>query len=277
MPTKFVLSLLFVLSVGVIALTITGRASLRSDGAPRSVAVLVAATALSAGTVLQPGDLRWQVRTAPLSAGVIARPADGQVFGRSLTEDADLAKVYGAALEQPVGAGEPVLSTAIVGPQNQSFLAVALAPGSRAFSFDVAAGGGAARIYPGDHVDVLLTQSFQSSDAAHRSASETVAANLRVLTIDLGQLGPPSDQRHSITLEVSPKQAEALSVAKELGKLSVVLRGGRDSAADDTTLAPTWANDVSSALRFVRPAAVPVHTNTIRVMRGAVSQDLKQE
>jgi pilus assembly protein CpaB len=275
MPTKLVLSLLFILSVGVIAFTMTGRLSLGSNVTPQSVAVLVAATPLSAGTILRPSDLRWQNWIAPLSAGEIARSSEDPALGNPLAEDAYLAKVYGAALEKSVNTGEPILSTAIVGPQDQSFLAVALAAGSRAISLDVSTGSSAARIYPGDHVDVLLTQSFQSEAAAHRSASETVVQDLRVLTIDLRQPGGSGEELRSVTLEVSLKQAEALSVAKELGKLSLVLRGG--CGPSDATTAPTWADDVSGALRAKPAPLVPEHVSTIKVMRGSVSQDLRPE
>ena len=93
----------------------------------------------------------------------------------------------------------------------------------------VAMGGASTGIlYPGDRVDVILTQTFKNDPPlTRRSVGETVVQNLRVLAID------PVDSRsngaangfgRTVTLEVTPDQAERVNVATELGKLSLTLR-----------------------------------------------------
>ena len=72
---------------------------------------------------------------------------------------------------------------------------------------------------------MILTQSFKNDDAplTRRSVSETVVENLRVLAIDVPKT-PGSGGGLTVTLQVTPAQAETVNVAQELGKLSLTLR-----------------------------------------------------
>jgi pilus assembly protein CpaB len=123
-------------------------------------------------------------------------------------------------------------------------------------------------LYPGDHVDVILTQTFKHDPPlTRRSVGETVVENLRVLAIDAPDpkpTPPGSSFGRTVTLEVTPEQAERINVAVELGKLSLTLRSitATDSAsgaappyhATATTVRPVWAGDVSPALGAAMPA-----------------------
>ena len=102
---------------------------------------------------------------------------------------------------------------------------------------------------PGDHVDVILTQSFDdkiTTDLGRKTVGETVLHDVRVIAIDQS-LNPPStvvttlssvstETRipKTVTLELSERQAEELLVAQQLGKFQLVgtaLRGhGRGAA-----------------------------------------------
>ena len=78
--------------------------------------------------------------------------------------------------------------------------------------------------------DVILTQNFKGESAVitRRSVSETVVENLRVLAIDAietkPQAGNNSGFGRTVTLEVTPDQAELINVSTELGKLCDVWR-----------------------------------------------------
>jgi pilus assembly protein CpaB len=154
-----------------------------------------------------------------------------------------------------------------------------LTQGTRALTIPVAgAAGGTGMMFPGDHVDVMLTQTFKNDDAplTRRSVSETVVDNLRVLAIDMGTKPGASANAISVTLEVLPQQAEKVNVAQELGKLSLTLRSLDEPGI---AAAPTWAGDVSPALTSaVRPTKV-IQTEKpgIKVMRGPNSIDTKAE
>src|ERR1044072_2379503 len=94
-------------------------------------------------------------------------------------------------------------------------------------------------IFPGDHVDVMLTQSVTGGgEGAPLKVSETVLHNLRVLATDqrtnpLGEDGKPVVVTYSnVTLEVTPRMAEKISVAQTLGAISLSLRSLADSSSD---------------------------------------------
>jgi pilus assembly protein CpaB len=117
-------------------------------------------------------------------------------------------------------------------------------------------------VYPGDRVDVILTQAFKNDPPlTRRSVSETIVENLRVLAIDAPDTKPSGTGNsfgRTVTLEVTPEQAERINVATELGKLSLTLRnisGGELSIAGlpqdpakPPGIRPIWAGDVSPAL-----------------------------
>src|SRR3546814_2734775 len=66
-----------------------------------------------------------------------------------------------------------------------------------------------------------------SSDLAiERRASETILENVRVLAIDqtVDENAAEPTYASNFTLEVTPKQAEMLSVVREIGSLSISLR-----------------------------------------------------
>jgi Flp pilus assembly protein CpaB len=73
----------------------------------------------------------------------------------------------------------------------------------------------------------------------------------------------------TVTLEVTPEQAESINVATELGKLSLTLRN-LATASSPQTIKPRWAGDVSPAL-FEAPQDKPtaITPRTMLVLRGS--------
>jgi pilus assembly protein CpaB len=129
-----------------------------------------------------------------------------------------------------------------VQPGDRGFLAAVLPKGKRAITIpisEVAALSGL--VLPGDRVDLILTYSVDAEAAAIR-ASETVLTNIRVLALDqrLGPVQPSEEDKKSpvaetATLEVTPEQAEMLTLAQTLGSLSLVLNSVRDGGDDAVT------------------------------------------
>jgi pilus assembly protein CpaB len=120
-----------------------------------------------------------------------------------------------------------------------------------------------------------------------RSVSETVVENLRVLAIDTPDAKAPSGSfGRTVTLEVTPQQAEKINVATELGKLSLTLRSvvGADgvlatsTAGPSTGVKPTWAGDVSPALGGAMPEkTITVQQPPVEVVRGSKREAVKAE
>ncbi len=215
----------------------------------RQVAILVAAGALRAGALLQPADLATrQVDATAQPAGAHPDNADER---RLLT---------GGMVRRSLSEAEPILSDDVLRPGDRGFLAAVLAPGSRAVSVAVdAVSGTAGLIWPGDRVDVILTQTLDQPDLGpgRRVAGETVLDDARVIAVDqqlvqggqagglLDQHGAPSSR--TITLEVDPRDAARIAVATRLGKLQVVLRAAQPAAQPGAGLPAPQRRTVTAA------------------------------
>ena len=157
-------------------------------------------------------------------------------------------------------------------PTDHGFLAAVLAPGTRAVTVGVdTVSGAAGLIWPGDRVDVILTQSMDDQGVApgRRVAAETMLQDVRVIAIDqqITQGGSGSDSASvakTVTLEVRPEKVEVVQVGAKLGRLSLSLR-----AADAGAVRPHPAADrlgrrclgrLATAGRKSRSAAPPPST-----------------
>jgi pilus assembly protein CpaB len=91
-------------------------------------------------------------------------------------------------------------------------------------------------IMPGHRVDVLLTRKGSTGKRAG-GFSETLLQNVMILAVDRqirpdvpgGEQSRNAKQVQSVTLEVSPPQAERLSSAQLEGEIALVLRGANDN------------------------------------------------
>jgi pilus assembly protein CpaB len=295
MPAKMILTLLFLFSLSVVG--ILGLRALpqgvKADTALADRETLVATGALIAGTLLRDKDVTWQPTTDAAEASQILRPRSPAGDPNHELDQRARAEVYGAALRTGVAAGKPIKRDALVKPGDRDFLQIVLSARARAIAIPVATSGASTGLlYPGDRVDVILTQAFKNDPPlTRRSVSETIVENLRVLAIDAPDFKPSGTSNtfgRTVTLEVTPEQAERINVATELGKLSLTLRNlsGTDSfattAAADLTrpatgIRPIWAGDVSPALgdaissNKITPAEQPI----VEVIHGTKSVPVK--
>src|SRR5207253_5750520 len=100
--------------------------------------------------------------------------------------DSDPRRLLGTVVRYQITAGQPITRGALVGPQDRGFLAAALGPGMRAITVPVNASAGVAGfVFPGDHVDMVLTQTVTGGgDGPPLKVGETIIRNLRVLATD---------------------------------------------------------------------------------------------
>lgn len=203
--------------------------------------VVVAAAPISRGVVLAPNLLK--VVSYPANAvptGAVANITDlgapgptGRISLRSLTPN------------------EPVLMTQVTGPGGKLTLAGVVGPGMRAVSVrsnDVA--GVAGFVLPGDKVDILLTRSDADQG---KPATQVLAENVRVLGVD--QISNDDADKpvvaRAVTVEVTPDQADLVSLAQAVGAVSFSLR----HVADETALEHHSATVADLALKDRMPAA----------------------
>ena len=141
----------------------------------------------------------------------------------------DITKLLGTVVRYQISAGEPVTQGSLAAPGDRGFLAAALGPGMRAVTVPVSAKTGVAGfVFPGDRVDIVLTQTVAGDDeGADLKAAETFLRNMRVLATDQSTKRKRWKgktvvrQFRTVTLEVTPKIAEKIAVAQTIGSLSL--------------------------------------------------------
>lgn len=222
-----------------------------------TVPVVVAARPLARGIALQPDFLK-----------VVNYPQDGapdQAF-HTITEAAGAQGQQRLALRSLV-ANEPILAPNVTGPGGKLNLSGTVAAGMRAVglrSNDVAGVGGF--VLPGDRVDILLTRSIGSGEHAD-TVTQTLAEDVRVLGVDQSA-NDEADKpvvAKAITVEVTPAQAQSISLGQSVGTVSLTLR----HVADDAPLTPKEKSMTAAELRVnpPKPASGPSGP-AIRVVRG---------
>lgn len=180
--------------------------------------VIVAKRALPAGTLIKKNVLRWQ-----------AWPDSGLSDAYLVAGKTELADLEGTVVRTGISPGEPLTDARVVRPGERGFLAAVLRPGFRAITVGVNTTSGIAGfIFPGDSIDLILSHSVgrEGQNGRVRRASETVLADVRVLAIDqsTNDQVEKANPAKNVTLEVTPKQAEIVSLISDIGRLSLSLR-----------------------------------------------------
>jgi len=157
----------------------------------------------------------------------------------------NLADVVGRVTTSPLIAGEQVLLARLHGSGADTGLAFDLEPGYRALSVQINERIAVAYLVrPGDFVDVAV--SYEPTTGVIESRSIIMLQNIQVLalgsTVTHGASAPPDAK--TITLAVSPEQAERLVWAEDFGSLRLLLRPVADQryVTTDGATANTVAN-----------------------------------
>ena len=195
---------------------------------PQGPKVLVAKRGLPVGTIITADAIGYQLW--PQEMVQDAYFIDGE---------ADMSKLLGTVVRNPITAGEPVTQGSLVAPGDRGFLAAALGPGMRAITVPVSEKTGVGGfIFPGDRVDVMLTQTINGAEGQSLNTAETVLKNLRVLATDQSTETTTDENGktvvqafRTVTLEATPRIAEKIAVAQTIGTISLSLR----SIADNQT------------------------------------------
>lgn len=256
------------------------------------VQVQIAASDLPAGLLLRNEDLDWKsMARSKVPAGALVQGSQPALAG--------------GLLRHETKAGEFLRAGDVISPDAPGFLAAVLKPGMRAVSVPVDnVSGNAGLIQPGDYVDMILVQEAKSnnnldSQRGRSVVSETVVEKVRVIAVgsvfqqpsEVAKAAPKGAPARTVTIEVMPRAAEAVTVAARLGTLSLALRSfavtDRNAVSDEPAeaivawgdspqkSAPVWASDVSRAIEGREAATVAdeappkIMAREITVIRGS--------
>lgn len=181
--------------------------------------VVVATRELPFGTHLSADDVK-EVRW----------PADGLPQGAFTSRDRLMAA--NPVVVRRFAANEPILASKVSGPTTRTTLSAQIGDTQRAVSVrvnDVV--GVAGFVLPGDRVDVMITREAGAQGQNNNSRiTDVLLQNIKVIGIDQSADEDASGARvvKAVTLEVSPEQAQQLTLSSAVGELSLALRSYLD-------------------------------------------------
>ncbi len=180
--------------------------------------IVVANEPLRFGTELSSANVReieWAAGSTP----------DGAFTSTAELLRANERRVVLSAIET----NEPILKWKITGPGQRASLSAVLKEGMKAVTIRVNdVNGIAGFVLPGDRVDVMLTRTERDPNNANSKNifNDVILQNVRVLGID--QLADDRTEEpvvvKAVTLEVSTVDAQRVTLASNVGKLSLALR-----------------------------------------------------
>ncbi len=187
--------------------------------------VLVATVDLQRGARVGESDIevrQWPVGLAP--PGTL----------RSIEEAAERV-MLGQVLE-----GELVLEAKLTSQSGSPGVASLVPPGKRAYTIMASrvASNVAGFVLPGNRVDVLLNLRDGRANATGGGSTITLLQAVQVLAVDQ-RLEAPVENKvdlrglSSVTLVVTPEQANQLDLGQNMGHLTLALRNPLDDAIDD--------------------------------------------
>jgi pilus assembly protein CpaB len=212
-----------------------------------TVDVLIAKVDINMGTAVSAQDFGWQAWPA-------ATTGDGYVTKKARPNAIE--ELAGSITRAPFTAGEPIREAKLIKANGAAgFMAAILPSGMRAVSTEISPETGAGGfILPNDRVDIILSRRAKENNAknAAASTSETILTNVRVLAIDQA-VEEKNGQRvvvgKTATVELSPRQAEMLAEARQVGTLSLALRSLLDASKKEIE---NDSNDSKTAINTVR-------------------------
>ena len=216
--------------------------------------VVVASSALRFGNPLSSSNLR----ETPWPEGALPEG--------SFSSIKDMLAAGKRIVLAPIEPNEPVLASKLTGPGQRATLSAVLHEGMKAVTVRVSdIEGVAGFVLPGDHVDILLTRRVDKG-----GNTDVVLQDTRVLAID--QLADERTDKpavvKAVTVEVDTLAAQKLTLASQVGTLSLALRKAGEAAAGDQRRVS--AEDLG---RDTAPTTGPKKFSTVTVMRAGKKEE----
>jgi pilus assembly protein CpaB len=179
----------------------------------------------------------------------------------------------------PIPQGNPVLFSMLAPVGTAAGLSGILEDGKRALTVKVdEVAGVAGFIHPGDHVDVLMDMAMKEQGQEH--FSKTILHNIMILTT--GQIWEQKGDNkpmvvNTVTLELSPDQAEVLNLASNNGKIRLALRNRNNKTVAQTSGVTTSVLiDGAAAKTEAKVAVQPAREDKrVEVIKGLERSEAK--
>ncbi|MBN1851522.1 MAG: Flp pilus assembly protein CpaB [Pirellulales bacterium] len=152
----------------------------------------------------------------------------------------ELSALEGRRPRAKIFVGEPILDGKLLGPGEHDNATDTITKGYRVLPISVKADtGGAGLLKPGDRVDVQCFIPRNQSMGILETTTKTILHNIRVFAVDqttrlMSEGEESAIMAKTVSLLVTPKQANVLQLANKVGEISLVARNPDDAAADDT-------------------------------------------
>jgi pilus assembly protein CpaB len=180
---------------------------------------------------------------------------------------------------------EPILNSKITGPNQRASLSTLIEGDKRAITVRVDdVRGVAGFVLPNDRVDVVLIRN--ATDSSGHRQSDLLLQDIKVIAVD--QISSEQKDRpvvaKAVTLEVTPFQAQKISLATSVGSLSLILRKAGDSnvvsdrrvTESDLSEAEPAPPPPPQAPARAQPAPVPVYSGaTVNIIRNLKKEEYK--
>ena len=246
MRSRGMLMLFIALIAGLAAVFLATRWMQSQGGAGR---IAVANTDIELGGRITPEMVRmadWPLGSVPAGAFNEATKLDGRVVTVSMQR------------------GEPLIEGRMAPIGTKGGLSAVVPQGKRAMTVrvnDVVGVAGFA--LPGTFVDVMVNTQDEGGQRNDRDHSVSKIVLERILVLAVAQEADRDSTKpkvvNAVTLELTPKDAELLDLARSVGTLSLVLRNQTDPKADEATRGATKAELLGLAkTEPAKPAAAPV-------------------
>lgn len=244
------------------------------------VVVASATRSLQPGDFLSSRDIAWvEVSAQQAQETAVRQSAQAQT------------QLSGALVVKPLEKGAVVRNGDFLSRDVPEFLSAVLTPGMRAFTIEVdSVTGGAGLLRPGNRVDVILASQSdpnKSRSVAMRNfdVAQTLLTNRRVIAVDRTiepqgfGVDPKADpkvvrhvstninQKGTVTLEVTPKDVEILTVARANGQLSLSLRDAAMASASGDE-----AERTLTRIKDIVPQRAAAAAPTVKTYYGASSE-----
>jgi pilus assembly protein CpaB len=167
-------------------------------------------------------------------------PANSVPQGSYREADVQRLLAGGNVALRPIARGEPILLSRI---SERAVLSANLPADMRAVTVPVdAVSGVAGFVTPGDVVDVLLTRQIpgDGADASDKMVN-VILERVPVLAIDLraGEANSEAALGKTATLQATPRDAQKLVLATQVGRLSLALRNVEDTTGSSRAIVST--------------------------------------